>query len=144
MNNVQQTLSSCWEKLSLRERREFITSECAQLCVAFCDARDKSIEVFHKNLVALSDFADTMCAELERREQKDNLHRAFEALKAEISTNGFTKHVSECIDALSEDVKLYLEEDPDDEYYEEADEDAYSNIVAAMKTEEAKVDALSA
>ena len=140
MNNVQQALSACWEKLSLAERREFLTQECAQLSIALCDARDKSIELFHNNLVALTDFADTMCAELEHRQRKDKLQKSFSSLHQEINKDGFTQHVAELLDALSEEVKLYLIEEPNDEEFDEDDENAYSNIVAVMEAEEAKAD----
>ena len=144
-NSVLDTITACWEKLSLHDRRSFLAYNCSQLLVDFCDERDaKGLALFHENLTAIADFADMMETELERREKRASIQQAFNALHEEISKGAFTQSVSERLEALSEDVKQYLTEDPDDEYYEEGDQDAYNNIVAAMKAEEAKVDALSA
>ena len=142
MTNVQQALSSCWEKLSLDERRKFLTFESSQLCIALCDARDKSIELFHKNLVTIPDFADTMCWELEHRERKDKLQQSFTALHEEINKDGFTSQVAQHLEALSQDVKQFLIEDPTDEELDKDDENAYSNIMSVMKAEEAKTEAM--
>ena len=144
MTNVQQTLSSCWEQLSLLERRKFLTFECSQLCVALCDARDKSIELFHEHLASIAEFAETMCWEMERRQKQDDLQKSFTLLHEEISKDGFTQHVAERLEALSEDVKNFILEDPNDEDLDADEQHAYDNVVAAMKADEAKVDALSA
>lgn len=139
-NNVTDTISTCWEKLSLHERRSFLAFNSSQLLIDFCDARDaKGLELFHQNLTAITEFADTMRTELEHRERKDSLQKSFTALHEEIEKGGFTQQVAQHLEALSEDVKQFLLEDPEDEYYENGDEDAYNNIVAAMKAEEAKV-----
>ena len=80
-----------------------------------------------------------MQTELERREKRDSIQQAFSAIYEQISKGEFTQNVSDRLEALSEDVKQFLLEDPEDENYENGDEDAYNNIVAAMKAEEAKV-----
>ena len=139
-NNVTDTISTCWEKLSLHERRSFLAFNSSQLLIDFCDTRDaKGLELFHQNLTAITEFADTMQTELERREKRDSIQQAFSAIYEQISKGEFTQNVSDRLEALSEDVKQFLLEDPDDEYYENGEEDAYNNIVTAMKAEEAKV-----
>ena len=140
-NNVLDTISACWEKLSLPEREQFLSRECTQLPVALCNVRDsKGLEVFHKNLVALADFAAEMLEEIEIRERRDNIKRTSKLLHDEIARGNFSLSVVEQLEALSQEVKLYLEENPSVEEEDEADEDAYNNIVAVMKAEEAKVD----
>ena len=134
-------ISACWAKLSLVEREHFLSFECAQLPIALCDIRDaKGLEVFHKNLVALADFAESMLEEIEIRERRDNIKRVSAVLHDEIAKGNITQSVVERLEALSKEVKQYLEENPSVEEEDEADEDAYNNIVALMKAEEAKVE----
>ena len=81
-----------------------------------------------------------MLEEIEIRERRDNIQRASTILHDEIAKGNITQSVVEQLEALCDEVKQYLEEDPSLEEEEEADEDAYNNIVAVMKAEEAKVD----
>lgn len=133
---IMSELYPIWDKMTLCERKSFIARECSQLTCDFCDARDvQGINSLHRSLELLIDFVDTMTVELECSILRDSINEDFKAVQQAFDANAIDEGLADNLAALAENVRNYAVSHPTECESDQADEDAYANIKAAMEQE---------
>ena len=126
-------LMAIWAQLSLQERKKFLVDESITLIRDFIKAEQEDwFFLFQKNLETLVDAMQTMAFEFDRNKQEKELKAKIKALCTDVENSDIDEAVADRLSGLSDEIRGYLNELPDEE-----DEQAVAERLKSAMAEEA-------
>ena len=126
-------LMAIWAQLGLQERKKFLVDESITLIGDFIKADEEGLfYLFQKNLETLVDAMQTMAFEFDRNKQEKELKGKIKALCDDVETFFIDESIADRLSELSEEIRGYLTELPDEDDNEQA---VYERLKAAIEEE---------
>ena len=126
-------LMAIWAQLGLSERKKFLVDESITLIGDFIKADEEGLfYLFQKNLETLVDAMQTLAFEFDRNKQEKKLKSKIKALCDDVETFFIDESIADRLSELSEEIRGYLTELPDEDDNEQA---VYERLKAAMTEE---------
>ena len=126
-------LMAIWAQLGLQERKKFLVDESITLIGDFIKADEEGLfYLFQKNLETLVDAMQTMAFEFDRNKQEKELKSKIKALCDDVETFFIDESIADRLSELSEEIRGYLTELPDEDDNEQA---VYERLKAVMAEE---------
>lgn len=126
-------LMAIWVQLGLSERKKFLVDESITLIGKLIEADEQDcFFIFQKNLETLVDAMQTLAFEFDRNKQEKELKDKIKALCLEIENKFIDENTADRLSELSDEVRSYLSELPDEEDDGQA---VYERLKAAIEEE---------
>ena len=124
-----------WDNMSLQEREVFISHATADLIEDLLNVRDaKGMEVIHKNLCSLEQYAEEHLYKVEMLARRDSIVNSLSNIQASIDKFGIDDEAASHLESLAELVRCYVN-DVEENNSEEAERDAITNIQSLIDKE---------
>ena len=122
-----------WGQLGLQERKKFLVDESITLIGKLIEADEQDcFFIFQKNLETLVDAMQTLAFEFDRNKQEKELKDKIKALCLDIESKFIDENTADRLSELSDEVRSYLSELPDEDDDGQA---VYERLKAAMAEE---------
>ena len=126
-------LLAIWAQLGLIERKKFLVDESISLIGTLIEADEQDLFfLFQKNLETLLDAMQDLAFEFDKNKMQKELKTKIKALCNDVDKYFIDESVADRLSALSDEVRSYLRELPDDDDDEQA---VYERLKAAMAEE---------